>query len=327
LPSSTADPESTARTQIGVINTLLSAIATQAPEKAMALRARAAQIDTDAHFSTAPAPPRGDPERRQDENQADYADRRVDGLVEAAEKQNTSLGRDIAYAKAALATTVTTYERGLDIAHKIDDESLRNGVSNWLIYRACLHLIATQDYERGLKLNAKSTEPLQRAVVFVVASRTYLKANKSDAEHVRGWIENARSLAAKAEPDTERARVGFGITAISSELDHAVALTSLSDAVGWVNQINTGFKDDDRAPAVKKFSGFPNLPDLTYGTSGFSLTSALQVFGRAEFDEVLSIINTLASRESRGASVVVLCEQTLRSIPPPKRPAPPIAVK
>jgi hypothetical protein len=226
-----------------------------------------------------------------------------------------------------LATTVEVYERGLDIAHKIDDDTLRDGVSNWLIYRATLHLIGTRDYERAFKLNAKSTEPLQRAAVLVVASQAFLKTSKSDAERIRGWLEEARSLATKADPDIGRARVGFGIVAAYGQLDQATALRSLSDAVRWLNQIDTTFKDDDRAPLLKKFSGFANLSDFTYGTNGFSLSSALRAFGRDQFDEVLSIVNTISNRESRGSSAVLFCEQTLRSIPPPKQRPVPAAAK
>lgn len=312
LPSSTTDPQLNSRMQISVINNLLTDIARVAPEKALALRSRALQMDADARFSTAPTSPRPDlPERRDGENASNYLERRVDALAEAAEKEGTTLGRDIAYTRAALATGVERYERGLDLAHKIDEESLRSGVSNWLIYRATLHLINAGEYEKAYRLNSKSTEPLQRAACLVAGSQESIKTKQQDLVRARQWLEEARGLAVKAEADENRSRIAFGIVSTYGQFDRAMALQSLSDAVRWLNQTDAVVKDEDRAPLIKRFSGFANLSDFTYGTKGFSLEAALRVFGTEQFEEVLSIINTVSARETRGIGVVLLCEQNL----------------
>ena len=65
---------------------------------------------------------------RPGETSASYAERRVDLLEEAAQNENFTIGRDIAYAKAALATTVQNYSRGWNLAENIEDGSLRNNL-------------------------------------------------------------------------------------------------------------------------------------------------------------------------------------------------------
>jgi hypothetical protein len=317
LPASTTDPQLTARTQISVISTLLTEMIKQVPEKGLALRARALQIDADARFSTEPNSSRPDlPERRDGEKSPDYLERRVDALEEAAQKESSSLGRDIAYAKAALATTVERYERGLDLAHKIDDESLRAGVSNWLIYRATLHLIDKGDYEKAYRLNSKSTEPLQRAACLVAGSQKSVKEKQEGLVRARQWLEEARAVTAHADAEENRSRVAFGIVATYGQFDRAMALQSLSEAVRWLNQTDVVVKNEDRAPLIKRFSGFTNLSDFTYGTKGFSFETALRVFGSEQFEEVLSIINTISAREMRGIGVVLFCEQNLKAVLP-----------
>lgn len=141
----------------------------------------------------------------------------------------------------------------------------------------------------------------------------------------RQWLEEARALTGHADAEENRSRVAFGIVSTYGQFDRAMALQSLSDAVRWLNQVDVLVKDEDRAPLIKRFSGFTNLSDFTYGTKGFGFETALRVFSSEQFDEVLSIINTISARETRGIGVVLLCEQNLkaalpREVVPPATP-------
>src|SRR5688500_416807 len=116
-PAATADPQTTARAQIGAIQTLLGRIEQAAPEKAALLAARLQLLTGDAQFSASPSsPPDGYVEPKRGESPAEYNERRVDFLEKEAERQQSPLARDLAYAKAADATEPDAYERGWRVA-------------------------------------------------------------------------------------------------------------------------------------------------------------------------------------------------------------------
>lgn len=311
LPTTSADPQVTARTQLSVINYLLNEVTVQLPEKAAALQARAQQIVADARFSTIPRPPSPDrPAPLEGESLQGYAERRVDVLEQQAEKETDTLSRDIAYARAALATTLENYERGFSLAGKVQDESLRSGVTNWLVYRAVLHLIKAGDFVKAYALNAKNSDPLQRAIGLVVGAQKSVK--EKDIIRSRQWLEESRELIRKAAPSDQRSRIAFGVVSTYGFFDKAIALQSLSDVVLSLEQSSPATGRDERAPLIKQFSGLNTSSDFTYGTSGFSLMAAIKTFDADQFEDVLYLFNKIPSREVRGQALVTLCQEYLQ---------------
>jgi hypothetical protein len=312
LPTTSGDPQLTARTQLSVINFLLTEVSAQLPEKANALQARAMQIAADARFSAVPHTPRPDlPTPIEGESQKGYAERRVDLLEEQAEKETDNLSRDIAYARAALATTLDGYERGLSLAGKVQDESLRVGVTNWLIYRAVLHFIRASDFARAYALNAKNSDPLQRAAGLVVGAQKSVK--EKDLLRSRQWLEEAREIIRKAEQGDNRSRIAFGVVSTYGMFDKAIALESLSEAVHSLEQTSPASRGDERAPLVKHFSGLNTPADFTYDTTGFGLSAAIKTFDADQFEDVLYLLNKIPSQEMRGRALITLCKEYLQT--------------
>ena len=100
------------------------------------------------------------------------------------------LTRDIGYATAAVATTVERYERGLQVAGKIDDKTLREGVRSWLIYRAVLHFIAAGDLDDAHRLNLND-DPILRAICYVVGAQRLVENN--DTIRAGGTVRHSDS--------------------------------------------------------------------------------------------------------------------------------------
>ncbi|HEX6283292.1 MAG TPA: hypothetical protein VFZ71_00395 [Pyrinomonadaceae bacterium] len=312
LPATTADPAQAARAQFSTINTLMGPISERLPELAVALQTRAQQIATDARFSTVPkSAPTNTPPSLPGETSATYADRRVDLLVEAARNESYTLGRDIAYAKAALATTVEKYSRGWDLAGKIEDRTLRDNVRNWLTYRASLHSINANNLERAYELAGKNTDPIQRPAILIVGAQRLIKAK--DTTRAGPWLQEARSLISKVEPDEDSVHVILGISSAFGKFDKVTAFEVFSEAVRQLGKVTPGRRDEDRVPSVNRFSGLETPADFTYGTEGFSLRAAIEAFGPEQFEDVLGLVNRIPQPELHGMAIMTLCRKYLKA--------------
>lgn len=321
-PSTTATPELTARSQISVINIIIGKVLERLPEKAAALQLKAQQIAQDAKFVGVPdARQTGAPEPHPQESNRDYAERRIDSLEELAEKAPDQLSRDIAYARAALATDADHYQRGRVIAARIDDETLRDNVMNWISYRAALNLIKRRDFAKAYELSARNTDLFQRAATLVVGAQALLEAK--DESTAREWLDEARALIKKGhDPDENAPRIALGIISTYARVNELIAQDTLSEAVKLMNQFPNAVYDDDRAPLMKRFAGFGVLANFTYGTRGFSLEAALDALPPDQFENAFYRLNAISSPEARGGAIVVLCRKYLQTLPNPQKRGP-----
>lgn len=312
LPSTTANPALTARSQISVINTLMGRISERLPDLAVTLQTRVQQISTDAQFSPVPeSAPANTPASLPRETSVSYSERRVDLLEEAARNETYTLGRDIAYAKAALATRPENYSRAWDLAGKIDDASLRNNLKNWLTYRASLHFTSTNSLEKAYELAAKNNDPAQRAASLVGGAQQLIKGK--DTTRASQWLSEARSLIRKGDPDEDSVHVAFGIVSAYGTVDRVAAFEVFADAVRQMTQTALGPGDEDRTPQLKRFSGLDSSADFTYGTGGFSLRSAIGAFGPEQFEDVLAIVNRITQPELHGLAIIELSRKYLKA--------------
>jgi hypothetical protein len=312
LPNATNNPLMSARSQLSVIGWLMGELTQRLPIKAALLRARAQQMDYDAQFSNLPSAPRpGIPEMLPGEAKEDYAERRVDILEEAAAKIKDVLARNIAYAKAAVATTVEHFERGLNLAGKIEDKELREAMRSWLIYRATLHFVASGNLEEAYKLNSKNEDAVQRATCLIVGAQRLLK----DKDMIRAgeWLREARALVRKNETSESWSRIALGITSTYGGFDMQASVDSLREAVKLMKKNPLTSLTEDRAPAFKRLSGITPPSDLNSRTAGFSLQAAIAVFPAEEFEQTLYTLEDLTPPEARGLALITLCRNYLNT--------------
>jgi hypothetical protein len=316
---STPVPESNnaqiaARSLVSAIGIVLSEVSKQLPEKGALLRARAQQLDSEARFSTEPIQRKPDmPEFRPGESKESFAERRVDLLEEMAAKGRDVLTRDIGYANAAVATTVERYERGLDLAGKIDDENLRDGVRSWLLYRAVLHSIAAGNLDQAHRLNLKNADAATRAVCLVVGAQRLVK--DKDTDRASEWLRQAGAILKRSEPNEGVARTALGMVATYGRFDTQAALDWLLCAVKLMRKNPPASLNDDRAPSIKRISGITPTSDFTSNTTGFSLEAAVAALPPDQFDQVLYILNDITPQETRGMALLTLCSNLLKTMP------------
>lgn len=299
---------------VSAIGMLFREVREQLPDKAALLQARAQQLDSEARFSTTPIQRKPDmPEVRPGESRESFAERRVDLLEQSAANGRDVLSRDIGYAKAAVATTVERYERGLDLAAKVDDKILREGVRSWLLYRAALHLIDAGNLDDARRLNLKNEDAVARAVCFVVGAQKLVKGK--DTDRAGEWLREAGTLVRKSDANESMARIALGIVSTYGSFDTQASLDWLLFAVKLMRKTPPAVLSDDQAPELKGIGGVTSTGEFAIRTSGFSLQSAVGVFSRNQFEQVLYVLNDLTPHEARGIAVVTLCRNFLRSQP------------
>jgi hypothetical protein len=311
IPATTGDVEANARAQLSVIGTLLPEIAKQLPEQAGALRQRALQMESDARFSSTPAPRQPDrPELRPGEKIEDYAERRIDLMEENAKKESNPLRRDILFAEAAIATNAARFERGWTLAGNIQDETLRADLKNWLTYRATLHFLQAGEFDRGYQLLSKNSEQAQRAASLVVGAQRLIKAK--EVTRARDWLQEAQALLKKAEMDENWTRIALGIVTSYGQFDKWGALDALNEGVKVMGRFPVEASADERVPQVKKFS-VKTVSDITFGTSGFGWRAAAGAFAPEQFENVIDVLAKIESPEARGVAIVALCRKLLKT--------------
>jgi hypothetical protein len=304
--------QSSARVLVSVIRAFLREVTPELPEKASLLLARAQQLDSQAAFSTVPVERKRDiPEVRPGESDESFEERRLDLLEELAAKGRDVLTRNIGYGNAAVATTVHRYERGLSLAAKIEDKTLREGVRSWLIFRAVLHFISGGNLNEAYRLNLKNDDAAQRAVCLVVGAQRLVK--DKDTTTASEWLREAGVIVKRSDASDDLSRVALGMVSTYGRFDVQSSMEWLLTAVKLMRKTPLASLNDDRAPAVKRISGITPITDLTHKTSGFSLQSAVAVFPSDQFEQVLSLLNDMTPPEARGMAVVTLCSTFLKS--------------
>ena len=310
--SDSANTQIAARSLITAIQGLLREISERLPEKAALLRLRLQQLDSHAQFANVPPPRSTDiPDVRPNESKESFAERRVDLLEDAAAKGRDPLTRDIGYAQAAVSTTVERYQRGLDLAAKIDDKNLREGVRSWLIYRSVLHFIASGDLDAAYRLNLKNDDAVQRAVCLIAGAQRLVKEN--DPTRASDWLREAGAIVRRIDADEGLARIALGIVSTYGRFDTQAALDWLVYSVKLMRKASPASLNEDRAPSFKRISGVTPISDFTSNTTGFSLQSAVGVFPPDQFEQVLSVLDDVTPQEARGLAVVTLCRNFLKT--------------
>jgi hypothetical protein len=311
LPSRTENPETTARAQITFIDLLLVKMNDALPQQASALMTREAAIVMDARFSPSQISQTADREGTTETNREQRATRRVENLEQVAEREPLSSKRDVLYARAALATQADDYANGLRLTDKIQDDTLRTGVSDWIKYRAAQSLLKAKNFDQAYKLLAKNSNAVQRAAGLVLGAQA-LTAIK-DPTRAREWLYEAQGLIKKAEAGDDRVSVSLGIVAALGTLDQTAALEALSTAVNLIGDKGESLFDVDKAPTSQTFS-IPDVvtPDPTYDTKGFGLRSAIKSFNSDQFPALLQLLDTIKRPEIRGSAIVLLSRDFLR---------------
>lgn len=304
------NPEQSARDQYGIIPSLLSKLGNSSPQLSQSLQERLASVIPNANFGPEPPQaPGGRPPLRQGEDITEYRERILDVILEEAEKIANPLQRDIFIAQRVLRSEAEQHEKAISIADHIDDKELRQQILNFLIYRASLHLINRDRLAEAYKLAQKDEEPRHRASILIVGGQKF--SEKKNFIDARNWLNEAHKLFEKNRQSHEDwINIGFGLVWAYAQFDKIDASRQLDSTVKLIDKLNKSYSREN-APLGLNFSGL-TFSDFTSNTKHFSLNSAVDAFGKEEFDSLLASIETIPNGQAKGEATLFLCRKHIK---------------
>ncbi len=305
------NPENSAREQYGIVTVIESRLGNTAPELSRALQERLAALVASANFSPTQQTSQQDITPIQiGESREEYGKRRLERLLEDAQKFSNPLQRDIFLAQGVLRSDVGVFELAKSIAEKIDDKHLREQISNFLSYRMSLHLIKTNNVDQAYKLLQKNSEPRQKASGLIIGGEKLIQ--QKDLLEARGWLNEAQKLFEKNKAiDEDWINIGFALTAGFAQFDKIDGLKQLAATTKLLNK-ETNAYNRDKAPLANGFTGL-NFSDFTAGTKNFSLNSAINSFSKNEFDDIITSLNESKNLLAKGEAILVLSRRNLKA--------------
>lgn len=303
------NPQTSAREQFGVINSILYRLGNSSPELSRALHERLNEITANAGFSpAAPISPKDLPPRQQGESRSDFEKRLLDKALEEAEKIANPLQRDVFIAQTVLRSDAGQFEKVKNAAEKIDDKELREQILNFLLYKASLNLIKVNNLDEAYKLLQKNSEPRQKAAILIVGGQTLIK--QKDFIQAQNWLYDAQKLFDKHKSSNEDwINIGFGLVNGYALFDEIEALKILRTTVKLIEENSKNY-NRDKAPLAVKFSGL-DFSDFTFGTKNFGLNSAIKSFSKQSFEDVLSALKDLKNPQAKGEGILLLSRKNL----------------
>ena len=231
-------------------------------------------------------------------------------LEEKADKETDPIAKKLAYIRAALNTKPEDYKRGKSIAGKIEDEILQEDVVSFVLYRATLHFVQKKEIETAEELLPQIKESLRRSVAKIAVAQALLQpktGKKVEQSQIDFEKQRAFSLLNDVQRDLRNedatlnlVKTLFGATAVSSKFDKAQGLSTLEQTVQMINKLDKFNLKDASAPKLGIDLSATSSATVATPRIGFGFGSAIEMLIETDFEQVASIVERLAAKETRG---------------------------
>ncbi len=238
------------------------------------------------------------PRPGQREPAEDYADPQVEDRLARAEKSPSGCQRDVEFAHVALSIGYTKdFARALDVAGRIDNESIKDSVRQFLYYDMS-GVAAAGDDAAGLddaqKYAERVSPPELRAMLYVKIARASLR--RHDRQLAAGLLLKTLRLAETVPEPATQASILLASTAGFSEFDSYEAYKALREGVKVVNSARVQNVEDFRVLRKVNLACRPG-EDSWYGSTDraerFSLFDSFAAMAGADVDGALSLAREL----------------------------------
>ncbi|HEX8847793.1 MAG TPA: hypothetical protein VF791_24345 [Pyrinomonadaceae bacterium] len=234
-------------------------------------------------------------------------------LMERVERETNSAKRDYMLTQAVMAGVGTeSLERLEKLAQKLDDESVRRQLLNWLYFVHSQKAARAGVLDEAARLARKVEEIDQRAYLhFEIAAQA--EKRFKDMMRVREALDEAAVIALSAPNTDERARTLLGVAHLYAKFDKIRAAEVMSDAVKTINRLE---KPDFEFTAVfQQIKGKEFGIYLAYPVAGFDLENALRELALTDFQGALGLASALNNKPLRATTVIALAAQCLEKQP------------
>lgn len=243
------------------------------------------------------------------ESAEDYADPQVEDRLARAEKSPSGCQRDVEFAHAALGIGYTKdFARAFDVAGRIDNESIKDSVSQFLYYDMAGAAAAGDDaagFDDAQKYAERVSPPEQRAMLYVKIARAGLR--RHDRQLAAALLAKTLRLAETTPEPSSQASILLAAAAGFSEFDPYEAYKALKESVKVVNSAKVQNVEDFRVLRKVNLACRPG-EDTWYGGTDraerFSLFESFAAVARADADGALSLARELNDPSIRIRSLI-----------------------
>jgi len=284
-----------------------------APELAQPTKAFLLQLQTQLYPNRQNQPAKSDSRLSnlpKDATKEETYEALIADLEEKADNETDPIAKKLAYIKAALSTKPEDYKRGKSIAGKIEDENLQEDVVSFVLYRAALHFVKKKELETAEELLPQIKESLRRSVAKIAVAQVLLEP-KTDKKIEQSQIDFEKQRAFGLLGDVQRdlknedaslnlVKTLFGATAVSSKFDKAQGLSTLEQTVQMINKLDKFNLKDASAPKLGIDLSATSSATIASPRIGFGFANAIEPLVETDFEQLASIVERLAAKETRG---------------------------
>ena len=245
---------------------------------------------------------------------------RLKTLEERAEKNPDPKARNLAYVEAAIATLVDDYSRAITIAEKISDETLKADAISFVLYRSALSYVRKKELEKAGELTPRITNNARRALVKIAMAHTLLgdqntkSADELKLDQQKGFdlLNEVERELRKEEPSPNVTKILLSRAALTAKVDKDQGLIAVEQTVQSINKLPRYDLKNALPPSlgIKGVWRTENLADAP--RAGFSFQSAIDPLISADFENVLTLADSLKVREVRGIARMEIARLYLR---------------
>ncbi|MDQ3634317.1 MAG: hypothetical protein M3405_07380 [Acidobacteriota bacterium] len=242
----------------------------------------------------------------------EYIDAKVADLLEKAEKETDPIARKLIYIEAIILLESEKYKRAIEIAEKIDDDTLKSDVISYVYFRAAASFAAKKQLETAEELIPKIEDIRRRSIAQISVARNLLSEEENkdlelaeiDYKKQRAFdlISDAEKSLRRAETSADTVKIMFGTANVLAEFDKTRTLSMVEEAIAQINKIEDFDLLNRDAPRIgidisRRSSALLDTPRL-----GFGFIDTVELLVKDNFDDLATIAERFTKRETRGTA-------------------------
>jgi len=227
-----------------------------------------------------------------------------DQLVDDAENEKDATRRDGALGMVILnAPDSESDERVLDLARKIRDLKFRGQLLDFLNFKFAQKATREGRLGEAAQFASKVEQLEERAYLSVQIAAEGLKRYK-DRQRAAEILNDAATIALKADNTNEKARALLGVTHVFASFDPQRAFEVLDDAIKTINHLTNPDFSSTNIPQRIQGPTFTRYAMLS--VEGFSLENTFRELGPFDFDGAVILAGKLEDKSLRATAIIAL---------------------